>query len=123
MSNNSRVIGIVLTQDELESQSHFVRPKPAQLIWLLLMLLELAIALRIGLKLAGASSDAPIVASIYAFTTLFIAPLLGLLNLPITGNTWLEVYSLFAMLVYFVIAWTVEGVFWLRAYSAVEYPH
>jgi hypothetical protein len=118
MSNNSRVIGIILPERELESQPRFVRPKPAQLIWLLLGLLELALALRIGLKLVGASGDAPLVDAIYAFTSIFITPLLGLLALPVDGTTGFEFYSLLAMLVYFVIAWTVEGFFWLMTYPA-----
>jgi hypothetical protein len=79
-------------------------------------ILEALIALRIGLKLIGANPESPIVALIYGFTYLFLFPFDGLVASPAAGNMVLELSSMFAMLIYGLIAWAIERVVWLVLY-------
>jgi hypothetical protein len=66
--------------------------------------------------LIGANPESPIVSLIYGFTTLFLFPFEGLIASPAVGNMVLELSSIFAMLVYGLIAWVVERIVWLIFY-------
>lgn len=90
--------------------------KITQLIWLFLGILEAFIALRIGLKLIGANPDSPIVSLIYGFTHLFLFPFEGMTATPAFGGMVLELSSLFAMVIYALIAWAAERIIWLLLY-------
>jgi hypothetical protein len=116
MSNETRVSEVTSSQREPERERRIMTFKVTQLIWLLLGILEALIALRIGLKLVGANPGSPIVALIYGFTGLFLFPFTGLINSPTAGNLVLELSSMFAMLIYGLIAWAVERVVWLVFY-------
>ena len=116
MSNDSRVTEVTSSQREPERERRILTFKATQLIWLLLGILEALIALRIGLKLIGANPDSPIVALIYGFTYLFLFPFTGLVGSPAAGNMVLELSSMFAMLIYGLIAWAVERIVWLIFY-------
>jgi hypothetical protein len=116
MSNNSSVSQVTSSQQEPEHERRVLTFKATQLIWLLLGILEALIALRIGLKLIGANPDSPIVALIYGFTSLFLFPFTGLIQSPTTGGLVLELSSMFAMLIYGLIAWAVERTVWLVFY-------
>ena len=116
MSNENRVSEVRTTQNEPEREQRIFTFKATQLIWLLFGILEALIALRIGLMLIGANPNSPIVALIYGFTYLFLFPFEGLVGSPAAGNMVLELSSLFAMLIYGLIAWAVERVVWLVFY-------
>jgi hypothetical protein len=116
MSNDNRVSAVRTSQKEPEREQRIFTFKVTQLIWLLLGILEALIALRIGLKLIGANPDSPIVALIYGFTYLFLFPFEGMVASPASGIMVLELSSLFAMLVYGLIAWAVERIVWLIFY-------
>jgi hypothetical protein len=116
MSNDNRVSEVRTTQNEPEREQRIFSFKATQLIWLLLGILEALIALRIGLRLIGANPESPIVALIYGFTYLFLFPFEGLVGSPAVGNMVLELSSMFAMLIYGLIAWAVERVVWLIFY-------
>ena len=116
MSNENRVSAVRTSQNEPEREQRIFTFKVTQLIWLLFGILEALIALRIGLKLIGANPDSPIVALIYGFTYLFLFPFEGLIGSPSTGNMVLELSSMFAMLIYGLIAWAVERIVWLIFY-------
>jgi hypothetical protein len=116
MSNESRTTQVTSSQREPEREQRIFTFKVTQLIWLLLGILEAMIALRIGLKLIGANPESPIVALIYGFTYLFLFPFAGLIGSPAAGNMVLELSSLFAMVIYGLIAWVVERVVWLVFY-------
>jgi hypothetical protein len=103
-------------QQEPEREQRIFTFKVTQLIWLLLGVLEALIVLRIGLKLIGANPASPIVALIYGFTYLFLFPFQGMIATPAAGNMVLELSSLFAMLIYALIAWAVERTVWLLFY-------
>ena len=116
MSNDSRVSEVTTSQREPEREQRIRTFKVTQLIWLLFGILEALIALRIGLKLIGANPDSPIVALIYGFTYPFLFPFTGLVGSPTAGSMVLELSSLFAMLIYALIAWAVARVVWLIFY-------
>jgi hypothetical protein len=103
-------------QQEPEREQRIFTFKITQLIWLFLGILEALIALRIGLKLIGANPESPIVALIYGLTFLFLFPFEGMVATPATGSMVLELSSLFAMLIYALVAWVVERIVWLIFY-------
>ena len=116
MSNENRVSEVRTTQSEPEREQRIFTFNATHLIWLLFGILEALIALRIGLMLIGANPNSPIVALIYGFTYLFLFPFEGLVGSPAAGNMVLELSSMFAMLIYGLIAWAVERVVWLVFY-------
>jgi len=116
MSNENRISEVRTTQSEPEREQRIFTFKATQLIWLLFGILEALIALRIGLMLIGANPNSPIVALIYGFTYLFLFPFEGLIGSPTAGNMVLELSSMFAMLIYGLIAWATERVVWLVFY-------
>jgi hypothetical protein len=116
MSNQNRISAVRTSQNEPEREQRIFTFKATQLIWLLLGVLEGLIALRIGLMLIGANPDSPIVALIYGVTGLFLFPFAGLIASPTVGNMVLELSSLFAMLIYALLAWAVERIVWLVFY-------
>ena len=113
---NQKMTEVTSTQREPEREQRIFTFKATQLVWLLFGMLEALIALRIGLLLIGANPDSPIVALIYGFTSLFLFPFAGLIGTPSAGNMVLELSSLFAMLIYALIAWGIERIIWLIFY-------
>jgi hypothetical protein len=113
---DNKVSEVRTTQKEPERERRIFTFKATQLVWLLFGILEAMIALRIGLKLIGANPDSPIVTFIYGFTTLFLYPFKNLIGSPTSGNMVLEISSLFAMLIYGLIAWVIERIVWLIFY-------
>ena len=116
MTNGNRVSEVRTTQQDPEREQRIFTFKATQLVWLLFGILEAMIAIRIGLKLIGANPESPIVALIYGFTYLFLFPFEGLVGSPSTGNMVLELSSMFAMLIYGLIAWVMERIVWLIFY-------
>jgi hypothetical protein len=116
MSNDNRVSAVRTSQSEPEREQRIFSFKLTQLVWLLFGVLEALIALRIGLKLIGANPESPIVALIYGFTYIFLFPFEGLVGSPASGAMVLELSSMFAMLIYGLIAWVVERTVWLVFY-------
>jgi hypothetical protein len=116
MSNENKVSETRTSQREPEREQRIFSFKATQFVWLAFGILEALIALRIGLKLIGANPESPIVALIYGFTYLFLFPFEGLVASPTMGSMVLELFSMFAMLIYGLIAWAVERVVWLIFY-------
>jgi len=116
MSNESRVTEVTSAQREPEREQRIFTFKATELIWLMFGILEALIALRIGLKLIGANPGSPIVDLIYGFTNLFLFPFTGMVGSPTAGNMQLELSSMFAMLIYGLIAWALERIVWLVFY-------
>src|SRR5512133_3040808 len=114
--SNQRMTEVKSVQQEPEREQRIFTFKITQLVWLMLGILEALIALRIGLKLIGANPESPIVSLIYGFTYLFLFPFENLVASPTFGNMVLEISSMFAMLIYALIAWAVERVIWLVFY-------
>lgn len=116
MSNENRVSEVRTSQREPEREQRIFSFKMTQLIWLLFGIFAALIALRIGLKLTGANPESPIVALIYGSTYLFLFPFEGLVASPTMGSMVLELSSMFAILIYGLIAWAVERTVWLIFY-------
>ena len=116
MSNENRVSEVRTSQSEPEREQRIFTFKASQLIWLVFGTLEVLIALRIGLMLVGANPGSPIVALIYGITGLFLLPFAGLIGSPTVGSMVLEISSMFAMLIYALIAWMIERMVWLVFY-------
>ena len=114
--SNDRMTEVKSIQQEPEREQRIFTFKVTQLIWLFLGILEALIVLSIGLKLIGANPASPIVALIYGFTYLFLFPFEGMIVTPSAGSMVLELSSLFAMLIYALIAWAVERTVWLLFY-------
>lgn len=116
MSNENRVSAVRTSQSDPEKEQRIFTFKATQLIWLLFGILEALIAIRIGLLLIGANPESPIVAMIYGLTGLFLFPFTGLVGSPSAGNFVFEFSSLFAMLIYALLAWAIERIVWLLFY-------
>lgn len=116
MSNENRVSEVRTSQSESGREQRIFSFKATQLVWLLFGVLEALIALRIGLKLIGANPESPIVALIFGLTALFLFPFEGLVASLSIGNMVLELSSMFAMLIYGLIAWAIERMVWLILY-------
>jgi len=114
--SNGRMTEVKSVEREPEREQRIFTFKITQLIWLFLGILEALIALRIGLKLIGANPESPIVALIYGLTFLFLFPFEGMVATPTAGGIVLELSSLFAMLIYALIAWAVERTVWVLFY-------
>jgi hypothetical protein len=116
MSNDNKVSEVRTSQSEPGREQRIFTFKATQLVWLVFGILEVLIGLRIGLMLVGANPGSPIVALIYGITSLFLFPFVGLIGSPTYGSMVLEISSMFAMLVYALIAWVVERTIWLIFY-------
>jgi len=116
MSNENRVSEVRSSQREPGREQRIFTFKATQWIWLLLGILEVLFALRIGLKLIAANPDNVIVSLIYGFTGIFLLPFAGLIGSPTTGNFVLEISTMFAMLVYALLAWVAERTVYLIFY-------
>jgi hypothetical protein len=116
MSNDIRSTRVTSSQQEPERERRIFTFKATQAVWLLFGILEVLIALRIGLLMIGANPNSPIVALIYGVTYLFLFPFNGLIGSPTVGNMVFEISSVFAMIIYALIAWAVERVVWLIFY-------
>lgn len=116
MSNENRVTEVRSEQREPEREQRIFTFKATQLVWLLFGILEVLIALRIGLKLIAANPESIIVAMIYGFTNLFLFPFQGMTATPEAGGMVLEISSFFAMVIYGLIAWAMERTIWVIFY-------
>lgn len=114
--HDHRVTEVRSVQNEPERELRILTFKATQLVWLLFGILETLIALRILLKLIAANPASPIAALIYAFTDLFLFPFAGLTATPSAGGMVLELSSLFAMVIYGLIAWAIERIIWVIFY-------
>ena len=108
----SQVTEVRTAQREPNREQRLFTFKATYVIWLLLVMLEGMIALRIGLKLIGANPDSPVAALIYGFTNLFLFPFAGLTRTPAAGGMVLEISSLIAMVVYALAGWAFERIVW-----------
>ena len=116
MSNENRVSEVRSSQRESGREQRIFTFKVTQLVWLLFGILEALIVLRLVLKLIAANPESPIVTLIYGFTYLFLFPFKGLVASPTSGGMVLELSSMFALLIYALIAWVIERIVWIVFY-------
>jgi len=115
-----QVSEVKTSQREPNREQRIFTFKATYMIWLLVVMLEGLIALRIGLKLIGANADNPFAALIYGFTNLFLFPFVGLIGTPTAGGMVLEISSVIAMLVYGLAGWAFERLVWVIFYRPRE---
>ena len=117
MTHDDRITEVrSVQQNEPERELRIFTFKLTQLVWLFFGILETLIAMRILLKLIAANPNSPIAALIYAFTDLFLFPFAGLTATPSAGGMVLELSSLFAMVIYALVAWAIERTIWVLFY-------
>jgi hypothetical protein len=104
------------TQHEVGREQRITTFKVTQLIWLLLGLLEAAIALRVLFKLIAVNEANPFAALLYNVTDLFLMPFTSLLGTPQAGRMVFEISSLIAMIVYLLLAWGLERIVYVLFY-------
>ena len=90
--------------------------KVTQIIWLLLVLLEAVIALRVVFKLIAVNADNLFATLLYGVTNLFVAPFASLVGAPKAGGMVLEISTIIAMIVYLLIAWALERIVYVLFY-------
>ena len=115
-----QVSEVKTSQREPNREQRIFTFKATYMIWLLVVMLEGLIALRIGLKLIGANADNPFAALIYGFTNLFLFPFVGLTGTPAAGGMVLEISSVIAMVVYGLAGWAFERLVWVIFYRPRE---
>jgi hypothetical protein len=98
------------TEHEQGREQRFATFKATQLIWLLLGLLEAALALRVVFKLIAVNAANPFAALLYNVTNLFVAPFASLTSAPAAGGMVLEISTILAMIIYLLIAWGIERI-------------
>jgi YggT family protein len=104
------------TQHESGQEQRLATFRATQLIWLLLGLLEGAIALRVVFKLIAVNAANPFAALLYKVTDFFVAPFANLTGAPAVGGMVLEISSIIAMIVYLLIAWAFERIVYVLFY-------
>jgi len=104
------------TQYESGREQRIATFKATQVIWLLLGLLEAAIALRVVFKLIAVNPGNPFAGLLYNVTNLFVAPFASLVGSPAAGGMVLEVSSIIAMIVYLLVGWAIERVVYVLFY-------
>lgn len=104
------------TQHEVGQEQRVATFKATQMIWLLLGLLEAAIALRVMFKLIGVNAANPFAALLYNVTDLFVAPFESLTGAPAAGGMVLEISSIIAMIIYLLIGWAMERIVYVLFY-------
>jgi hypothetical protein len=104
------------TEDEPGRTQRVATFKATQLIWLVLGLLEAAIALRVVFKLIGVNAGNSFATLLYNVTGLFVAPFASLTGAPAASGMVLEISSIIAMIVYLLIFWAMERIVFVLFY-------
>ena len=104
------------TEHEQGREQRVATFKATQMIWLLLGLLEAALALRFVFKLIAVNAANPFATLLYNVTNLFVAPFASLAGTPAAGGMVLEISSVIAMIVYLLIAWGIERIVYVLFY-------
>jgi hypothetical protein len=100
----------VVSTEYYAAPSYAVDPALAQFVrvmWYLLGVLEALLAIRFILALLGANPNNGFASLIYGVTGLFVAPFRTLFATPGFGGSVFELYTLVAMLVYFLTWWAI----------------
>jgi len=90
--------------------------KITQLIWLMLGILEGALALRFVFKLIGVNAANAFATLLYNVTGIFVAPFASLTGAPAAGGMVLEFSTFIAMVVYLLIGWVFERIVYVLFY-------
>lgn len=106
------------TQHEEGHEQRTATFKATQLVWLFLAILEALIAFRIVFKFIAVNPSNLFAAMVYNLSNFFVAPFESLIGAPASGAMVLEISSLIAMVVYFLIAWAIERILYVLFYRS-----
>jgi hypothetical protein len=87
--------------------------KLEQLIWLVVVVIDGLISLRLLLKLIAADPASPFVGFIYTVSWLFLWPFAGATASPASGGMVLEIPAVMALFVYVLLGWVVVRGLWV----------
>ncbi len=104
------------SQHEAGQEQRVASFKITQLIWWVLGLLEALLGLRFLFKLIGANPNNPFATFLYELTDFFVRPFATLTGTPTAGNMVFEFSTLITMIVYALIAWGLERLFYVIFY-------
>jgi len=104
------------TEHEQGREQRVATFKATQLIWLILGLVEAAIALRVIFKLIAVNAENSFATLLYGVTNLFVAPFASLASAPAAGGMVLEISSIIAMIVYLLVGWALERIVYVLFY-------
>jgi uncharacterized protein YggT (Ycf19 family) len=104
------------TEHESGREQRVATFKVTQLIWLLVVFLVSAIALRVVFKLIAVNAANPFATLLYKVTDLFVAPFASLMRAPSAGGMVLEISSIIAMIIYLLIAWALARIVYVLFY-------
>ena len=76
-----------------------------QVIWYILAVIEVIIGLRVTLKAIGANPFSGFVNLIYSISDLLVLPFAGIIKPTTSGNSVIEWSTIFAAVIYALIAW------------------
>ena len=96
--------------------------KVTQWIYLMFGVIELLLALRFTLRLFGANPAAPFGAFIYGITAPFLAPFVGLFEIPQFNGSVVEIHSLVAIAVYALLSWALVRLVWIL-FGEIRHGH
>ena len=104
------------TQHDTGENARHTTFKVTQVIWLLLGILESALALRFLFKLIGVNPENTCASLLYGFTNLFVAPFASLTGAPAAEGMVFEFTTLIAMLVYALVFYALERIVYVIFY-------
>ena len=104
------------TQHDTGENARVTTFKVTQVIWLLIGILETALALRFLFKLIGVNPENTFASLLYGFTNLFVAPFASLTGAPAAQGMVFEFTTLIAMLVYALIFYALERLVYVIFY-------
>jgi len=113
MSSERKVTKVRSVQKGSGIRQRFFSFKATQIILWCFSILETMIALRIVLKLIGANPGSFIVNLIYGITSPFLIPFAGVIRSPAADAMVLEISSIFAIVIYALIAVAFEKLIWV----------
>jgi uncharacterized membrane protein YhdT len=104
------------TEHEQGREQRVATFKATQLIWLLLGLLEAALALRVVFKLIGVNAANSFASLLYNITNLFVAPFASLTGAPTAAGMVFEFSTIIAMVIYLLIGWALVKIVYVLFY-------
>lgn len=97
-----------MTSATTQQRIYYSETAIARLVDIIVGLIEIALGLRLILKLIGANPAAGFVAWVYDITAPLLQPFAGMLPSPaLEGGLILEFSTLFAMLIYALLGWLI----------------
>ena len=99
------VVGEVPLRQTVVYEEDYTLSKIIQAIWLVVGFLEIMLAIRFLLRLLAANPENPFAVFTYGLTGPLVWPFVTLFGTPQAGGSVFEWYTIFAMIVYWLLAW------------------